>query len=245
VDNRGDYRPSEAARRANAEIIRPGQNLRWIGSANYGLERASREGLAVCIVLNNDIEISPEIVAWLCAALEDCSDAALAGPVYDCYWPHQRKALPDGGVERYVPTRAYRDVPFCDGTAVAVSVEAAREIGLLDAETFAWHGYGADIDYGIRIRQAGMRSVVTEGCYVTHARRGTIRFHEPQLERRIRDEYEQGLTKKWGSDWRWRAGIHGPLVDPLWDEPAGSDDCPVSRDVAEWRLQPKVAGRRR
>ena len=117
----------------------------------------------------------------------------------------------------FAPTRAYREVPFCDGTALMVSVEAVREVGLLDVEVFPWHGYGADVDYGIRARRHGMRSVATEGCYVVHQRRATIGAHVDDVERRIADAYRGGLERKWGLGWAELAGIRGPLLDPVHD----------------------------
>ncbi len=214
VDNRGDS--SVGTAHHDLEIVRPGENLRWIGSANYALQRAEREGYEVCAVLNNDIEISENGVRWLVSALRDCHGAAVAGPVYDCYWPHQRKEVPLQAVSKYAPTIAFREVPFCDGTALVVGRDTIVTVGILDAETFGWHGYGADIDYGIRIRLAGLRSIVTEACFVRHERRATIRSHEVDLERRILQEYQGGLTRKWGADWRAIAGLRAPLADPLW-----------------------------
>lgn len=214
VDNRGDY--SVQTTHDDVEIVRPAGNLRWIGSANYGLERAEREGYDACAVLNNDIQISQDGIGWLVSALYDCHAAAVAGPVYDCYWPHQRKEV-DLQAADYAPTIAFREVPFCDGAALVVRKDTIAKVGLLDAETFGWHGYGADIDYGIRIRGAGMRSVVTEACFVRHERRATIRTHEIDLEHRILKEYQGGLVRKWGADWRLLAGLRAPLVDPLWD----------------------------
>lgn len=203
IDNRGDFEGD------GVEVVRPERSLRWIGSANYALSRAVREGYRLCAVLNNDIEFADGGLASLALAFQHVDGTAVCAPTYDCYWPHQRRLLPG-------PARLYREVPFCDGTALMVSTDAIREVGLFDAETFSWHGYGADVDYGIRVRMHGMRSIAAEGSYVLHERRATIGAYEQDVERRIVAEYQGGLARKWGPQWRHRAGLGGPLVDPVW-----------------------------
>jgi GT2 family glycosyltransferase len=41
-------------------------------------------------------------------------------------------------------------------------------VGLLDSETFAPTGWGADIDYGLRVQSAGLSVVVTRLSYLHH-----------------------------------------------------------------------------
>ena len=47
-----------------------------------------------------------------------------------------------------------------------------RAVGPLDADRFGRHGWGADADYALRVRLAGLGVYVTELAYLNH-RRGT------------------------------------------------------------------------
>jgi GT2 family glycosyltransferase len=222
VDNAGDYVPP----RGRISVYRPGRNLRWIGAANWALQTSSRDGHAVCVVLNNDIRLSPGFLDGLLAPFAGADDIALAAACYDDFWLHQRAhAVPPTAAE-YVPRDVLRDVDFCDGTAIAFAVPAVVALGGLDEVTFPGHGYGADIDLAIRAGAAGLRCVVTEGAYVSHLRRQTMN----QIGRSSEDnraEILDGLDAKWGDGWRARVGL-GPESFPAHNTGSG----------ASWYLTP-------
>jgi GT2 family glycosyltransferase len=216
VDNAGDYVLPEG----NIEVHRPGRNLRWIGAANWALQTASRDGHAVCVVLNNDIRLSPGFLDGLLAPFSTADDIALAAACYDDFWLHQRaSAIPSTAAE-YVPREVLRDVDFCDGTAIAFEVPSVVELGGLDEVTFPRHGYGADIDLAIRVRAAGLRCVVTEGAYVSHLRRQTMN-RTGQSSEGNRAEILHGLDAKWGDGWRADVGL-GPDSFPAHNTGSGA-----------------------
>lgn len=211
VDNAGDYAPAKPDERI--EIHVPGGNLRWIGTANWALTEASGTGAAYCVVLNNDVRLSPDYLYGLLRTFRDCTDVALAASCYDDFWLHQCAAeIPDTAAD-YRPVLSYRSVPFCDGTGLAFSIAAADTIGLLDTTAFPRHGYGSDIDYAIRARALGMRCVVTDSAYLSHLRRGTMNTLPEETSEQNRAEILTGMDGKWGSGWRARAGL-GPGAFP-------------------------------
>lgn len=215
VDNGGDYRPGPALRAdPRVEVYRPGDNLRWINSANWALDRAAAAGAAVCVVLNNDVRLSGDFLYWLLRSFTDCADVAVAAPCYDDFWLHQRARPIPATPGEFRPTLAYRSVPFCDGTAWAVSVAAAETVGRLDTVNFPRHGYGADLDFAIRVRQAGLRSVVTEAAYVSHLRRGTMDRIPAETRERNRGEILTGMDARWGNSWRERLGLSAAAFPP-------------------------------
>lgn len=211
VDNLGEYAPAQTDPRLT--VHRPGRNLRWIGSANWALDTAAAEGAAVCVVLNNDIRLSSDFLAALVQTFLDCPEAAVAAACYDDFWLHQRAREIPARAAAYVPVASYRDVPFCDGTALAFAVPRVAALGPLDGAAFPRHGYGADIDYSLRAREAGLRCVVTEAAYVAHRRRGTMDRLPGETRERNRHEILTGLDRKWGDGWRARAGL-GPDAFP-------------------------------
>ena len=208
VDNQGDYvLPGWAA---GVEVVRTGANLRWIGTANWAFDVARVEGHEVVVLLNNDTRLSRGFLHGLVDAVGD--DVAAAAACYDDFWLHQRAARVPVDAEAYVPRRVLRDVPFVDGTAVAFHAKAVAEVGLLDTVAFPEHGYGADVDWALRAREAGWRCVVTEAAYVHHLRRVTMTRVGRTAEDN-RSEILTGLDARWGDRWRALAGL-GPGAFP-------------------------------
>ena len=225
IDNAGDYVPPMADDRV--AVHRPGSNLRWIGSANWALTAAAEHGDAICIVLNNDTRLSADFAYCLASTFADCPGTAVAAACYDDFWLHQRARVVPAEALEHVGARTYRDVPFCDGTAIAFSVPEAQLLGFLDQDAFPHQGYGADIDYALRARARGLRCVVTDAAYVHHLRRGTMSLLPAETGEHHRQEIVAGLDAKWGPDWRARAGL-SPAAFPAHN----------TVSAADWYLQP-------
>ncbi|MEO7061904.1 MAG: glycosyltransferase [Lapillicoccus sp.] len=224
VDNGGDYVTPVVDSRVS--VHRPGSNLRWIGSANWALQAAVDGGHAVCVVLNNDIRLSTGFLTGLVAPLTELDDVAVVAACYDDFWLHQRARVIPPTAADYVPIAAYRDVPFCDGTAIAFAAPAVVELGGLDMIAFPRHGYGSDIDLALRVRAAGWRCLVTEGAYVSHLRRATMnRLGETSEGNRA--EILDGMNSKWGEGWRAEVGL-GP----------GSFPAHNTGSATSWYLEP-------
>ena len=116
--------------------------------------------------MNNDVRLAPGFVAGLVRAWEE-TGAGLLGPLYDCYWNHQRPSRIVDPPEYRARARHYA-VPFVDGTCMFVPVSTLDAVGMLDADTFAPVGYGADLDYGLRVSAAGLPVAVTHLAYLHH-----------------------------------------------------------------------------
>jgi GT2 family glycosyltransferase len=218
VDNGGDYVVPVAGSRV--EVHRPGGNLRWIGSANWALHTAVAEDIDVCVVLNNDIRLSKGFLDALTAPFAEDEKIAVAAACYDDFWLHQRARFIPENAYLYLPRTELRDVPFCDGTAVAFAAHAIVELGALDTVAFPRHGYGSDIDLALRVRAAGLRSVVTEAAYVSHLRRVTMN-RTGQTSEDNRAEILDGMDGKWGPEWRAEVGL-SPNAFPAHNTGSGS-----------------------
>ncbi|WP_375486873.1 hypothetical protein [uncultured Jatrophihabitans sp.] len=205
IDNAGDYVPVVTDERVS--VHRPGTNLRWLGSANWALASAAEHGEQVCIVLNNDTRLSHDFAYWLTTTFADCPGTAVAAACYDDFWLHQRAHRIPADAHDYVGRHAYRQVPFCDGTAIGFDVRVAAELGGLDGDAFPQQGYGADLDYALRVRANGYRCVVTDAAYVHHERRGTMSLLPEETGEHHRREILTGLDANWGPRWRPLAGL--------------------------------------
>lgn len=214
VDNKGDYRPAGAE-----TVLRPGRNLGWAGGINFG-SREAGAGYGYLMWLNNDTRLSRHFVRSLIEAAL-ITRAAVTAPFYDCHWLHQRDLSAPVGT--YAPSRKHYRAPFVDGTCMLVSARAARRLGLLDDVTFAPLGWGAEIDYCLRARDAGMTVVATRQAFLHHLRAVTaLDVFDGSYERYAEEAHPrslEGMDRKWGPGWLLQAGIDadtfqtGPLPE--------------------------------
>jgi GT2 family glycosyltransferase len=204
VDNRGDY-PACGSER----VVRPGANLGWAGGTNFGTQEAAEPQHSAFVWLNNDTRLCPGFIAGLVRGWR-ATDAALLAPMYDCYWLHQRPRRTPA-VTDYRPRNVQYSARFVDGTCMLVPRSTVASVGLLDAETFDPIGWGAEIDYGLRVHAEGLPVVVTGLAYLHHEKSTTGKtVYEGGLQ-----EYAQrgfpvlmtGMCTKWGDDWQRVAGI--------------------------------------
>lgn len=204
VDNRGDYRAA-----AGETVLRPGTNLGWAGGTNLGSGELRRSEHAGLLWLNNDTRLAAGFVAGLLRCWRE-TGAGLVGPFYDCHWAHQRLE-PAVEVDRYRPRNGHFRAPFLDGTCIFVPVSTVDTIGLLDADTFSPVGWGAELDYSLRARAAGLELVVTRLSYLHHEKSVTATTaFAGGLEEYGRRGYPvmmEGLRHKWGEDWLTAAGL--------------------------------------
>jgi GT2 family glycosyltransferase len=212
VDNMGDYEsPHEDDR---VRVHRPGSNIRWIGATNWGLTHALEQDDDIFVVINNDTRLSGDFLYWMALSITENTDVAIAAACYDDFWLHQRVWSPQASAAAFEPRRAYREVPFCDGTALAFRMAAVRTIGILNVEAFPRHGYGADVDFAIRAREVGQRCLVTETAYLTHFGRGTMDQFPDETHDVARAEIVGGLNTLWGDQWRKAAGLTELAFEP-------------------------------
>lgn len=203
VDNRGDYEPA-----GWEQVVRPGENLGWAGGTNHGTAALLGPGHAGVLWLNNDTRLSPRFVRRLRAAAR-ATGAAVVAPVYDCHWLHQHVGVwPDP--RRYRGRRVHLRAPFVDGTAMYVPRWAVERLGLLDDVGYGPLGWGAEIDYCLRARAAGLEVAITRSAFLHHERAVTAQAVFEDYETYVGEAYPAalaGLTRTWGGDWEARAEL--------------------------------------
>lgn len=204
VDNGRDYPAA-----GNEMVLRPEENLGWAQGTNFGTTECRSPDHAAVVWMNNDTRLSPGFFAGLIRAWEE-TDAGLIGPLYDCYWKHQRPSRAVA-VSAYRPQARHYAAPFVDGTCMFVPSSTLEAVGMLDSKTFAPVGWGADFDYGLRVRSAGLSVAVTRLAYLHHEKSMTAKkvFAGGLEEYGSRGDpvMEAGMTKKWGEEWRRHVGI--------------------------------------
>jgi GT2 family glycosyltransferase len=203
VDNRGDYEGT-----GWEDVVRPGENLGWAGGTDWGTELRLGPQHAGVLWLNNDTRLSPRFVRRLRQAAAD-TGAAVVAPVYDCHWRHQHVGVwPDA--RGYRGPRRHLQAPFVDGTAMYVPRWAVEQLGLLEVEAFAPLGWGAEIDYCLRARDAGLEVAITRHAFLHHERAVTAQTVFEDYETYVGEAYPAalaGLRARWGEGWEERAGL--------------------------------------
>lgn len=188
-----------------------------------GVNRAMRASTGrYYLWLNNDTVVAPGWLEGLVSAARSDEAIAAVGPMTEFMAPPPQLSSPFV-TERMVHASS---LPFLGGFCFLLKRRAAERIGLLD-ERFAW-GW-EDIDYCLRLRQAGWTLALARNVFVEHAGNATIKGMPP-LERRATDLMNRRLlTTKW---LRPEPGP-GELGDLFDKSPAPWDDdrCPLASVV--------------
>lgn len=209
IDNKGDYIP------INKEtVLNPGENLGWLRGNNLGIKHVLNNKYRFVTLLNNDTRLSPDFFSNLILSQKE-TGAGLLGPMYDDMWLHQRVDNLVNASE-YRPQRVFERAPFIDGACMFIMAEVVKKVGLLDETRFGKYGWGADIDYGIRVREEGYGVMVTKLCYLNHLRGTTAKSIDNDYNEKAGEEMNKGLEEKWGKDWvRKGLVLNGKLFQPL------------------------------
>lgn len=162
-----------------AVVVENGANLGFSGGNNAGIRAALDRGADWVVLVNNDAVLEPGTPAALREAADRHPEAGiLAGKLLfedgRVQWAGQRVGLlsgysgrPDGYGKPDGPAYAQeRPVDRAVGALMAVSRAAIDAAGLLDDDLFA---YVEDVDWSLRIREAGFACVLVPSARATHA----------------------------------------------------------------------------
>jgi len=148
------------------ELLALGENRRFAGGSNAGVERALASQADAIMLLNNDVMADPDLLVKLLAALAERPDAGAvapliyhappsdsiwyAGGVCDPTWAysaHRAIRVRDRG-----QFRSLEETGYLTGCCLLATAEAWRRVGLLDERYFI---YAEDADWCLRARAAG------------------------------------------------------------------------------------------
>lgn len=194
------------------------ENLGFASGNNHGLRLALDEGYDYALLLNNDAFAAPDMLSTLLA--ETGPDIALLSPkiYYEsepaCIWfanGRQQKAVLDlrdtGQGEMDGPQWAKsRDVDYLLGTCLLVNLPLIKQVGLLDERFFF---YFEDLDWSIRVRQAGYRLRLVAGAHLWHRVAVSTGGEEDSPLRRYH------LARSSVIFWRRHARLGSPLLITL------------------------------
>ena len=165
-------------------VLRYGSNLGYAAGNNRAIRHALDElGADWVALLNSDVLVAPDTFAVLLAAVaaaEVGGGAGRVGAVGPCLlyrdrpevvWACGGKIGPQLNVTQLLGHGGARrpgapvDVDYLPGACLLVSREACTRAGLLDESFFC---YLEDADWGVRLRQAGLRVVAVSQAVAWH-----------------------------------------------------------------------------
>jgi GT2 family glycosyltransferase len=178
VDNGSTDGSFEAIAERFPEVtqVRTEVNLGPAGGANLGIRHALERGYDYLLILNNDIEVAPDLLTELVQVAEGDPSIGIVGPKAYYYWDRERLwSAGDRIVFREAVTRKRgqgeidrgqhdrdEEMGYVSGCAQLVRRAVFEEVGLWDP---IFHLSFEDADFCLRARKAGWR------CWFAHRAR--------------------------------------------------------------------------
>ncbi|MCX6650720.1 MAG: glycosyltransferase family 2 protein [Methanomassiliicoccales archaeon] len=207
TDGTSDYLRTVEKEHGNVKVVLNESNKGYAGGNNDGLRAATGDRI---VLLNNDTLMTPGWLDALLTPLERDRSIGLMCPVTNSAGNEQMIMLPSLNEENYVEVAGRYtaknkghlfDTEKLGFYCVAMRRDVLDKVGLLDEEFSI--GMFEDDDYCLRVKKAGYRLVINEGCFIYH--KGSLSFKKlvekdyQALFERNRERYE----KKHGQPWRF------------------------------------------
>lgn len=160
-------------------IIHNEKNYGFAVGMNIGIQKALEEGVDYIFILNNDTIVDKKCIQLLYEVIIKYPLAAVSGPAI-MYYSNPEKlwqaggffnklkmgvSVPDKGKRLSEINSATSKVGFLTGCALLIPRNTIEKVGLFDPSLFL---YGDDVDYGLRIREAGLNMYFVPTAKVWH-----------------------------------------------------------------------------
>jgi GT2 family glycosyltransferase len=169
-------------------LIETGGNLGFAGGNNVGLRYLlARPDVDYVWLLNNDTVVARSALRELVSRAESDPDAgAVGGTLLELSHPDRVQEMGGATVSEWhgmvsvlgrgVPSDAVRptepELDYISGGCLLVRREIIEQIGLLDERFFL---YGEDVDWGLRMRDAGLALLYAPHAHVWHKGSGSVK----------------------------------------------------------------------
>lgn len=175
------------ARYPELTILENPQNLGYAGGSNVGIRWALAHAAEYVLIINNDTEVTPDMVAELVRVaagdprigVVGCRNLLMDDPTrlwgaYGVltYGPFVVRTAGEGEADGPA-WRVVKDVDWVIGNGYLWRRAALERVGLLDERFFAYH---EDVDWCLRARAAGFRVVYAGTASIVH--RGAVNAAE-------------------------------------------------------------------
>lgn len=180
-------------------------NLNWLSSNNLGAAIALQGDFDYVCFLNDDVQLSTGFFAGLIESYKAQPTAGLVVPRYNGVFCSQ--AIDHRDMSDWEAEKTETSVAFVDGTCMFLSRKTLQIVGFLDP-IFRSPGWGADVDYSYRVRQAGFEVFVSHRAMLWHNNQvgGTsakiIYGNKRKWNQQGRRQARKDLQEKYGPEWR-------------------------------------------
>lgn len=215
VDNGSTDGSDEAVARAFPDVhrVRTEVNLGPAGGYNLGMSWAMERGYDYLLILNNDIEVHPEMLTELVRVAEGDSSIGCVGPK-TFYFSDRTRLASAGGIIRFKESvtrergqgerdrgRYDRDeeVSYVNGCGMLIRREAIEAAGLWDPVFFL---SVEDADWCMRARRHGFRCWYAHRAILYHMVSDTTGVYTPKKT------FQTGrssaiFVRRYASPWQW------------------------------------------
>lgn len=168
-----------AAEYPDVELLALGENRRFAGGNNAGLERALARGDDAVMLINNDVLADPAMLEHLLLALEQATGPVALSPLIyhaapsDRVWYAGGRCMPWLAHSSHVGIRqpdrgqwrAITQTGYLTGCCLLASRAVWQDVGLLDERYFI---YAEDADWSLRARARGCRLLLVPTARLWH-----------------------------------------------------------------------------
>jgi hypothetical protein len=206
-----------AARFPQVTQVRTEVNLGPAGGANLGIRRALDRGHDYLLILNNDIEVAPDLVTEMVRVAESDPAIGVVGPKAYFYWDRDRiwtaggrivfreavtKERGTGELDRGQYDRD-EETGYVNGCAQLVKRAVFEEVGLWDP---IFHLSFEDADFCLRARRAGWRSWYAHRARLWHmVSVSTGPYRAPKTYQTARSTAI--FIRRYAGPWRWVTSV--------------------------------------
>jgi GT2 family glycosyltransferase len=203
-------------------ILETDSNLGYAGGNNAGIRHALAHGAERVLILNNDVTVEPGFLAPLLAALQSQPDIGVVTPlvaeqasggrvwalgsVVNWHTAEVRRQNAGEAVEAW-RHRAPVEVEIASGAAMLVKAEVFQQVGLLDEDFFL---YFEEIDWCLRVRQAGYRVVAVPASVVWHKVSAALGTASPVVDYYMLRNHLRLIRRHWS--WARRAFLEARIT---------------------------------
>lgn len=184
------------------KLIENEHNMGFPAGCNQGICVAEQE--SDIFLLNNDTILTPNSLFWLRMGLYESEDVGSCGSVSNYVSNYQQVNGSFKNVDEILAFSHKNNLPmeypyeeklFLIGFALLIKRKVMDEIGLLD-EIFS-PGNSEDVDYGLRIMQAGYKNLLCKNSFILHF--GSKSFGKlGEGFKEVLQKNQNVLNRKWG-----------------------------------------------
>jgi len=203
VDNGNCFNLKNHSHLKKFNEIDAGCNLNWLASCNLGMSVALTRSFEYVCLLNDDVTLSRQCFSGLLTAAKVNKDVGSVMPLYNS--KSIIKAYDAASEEDWKPVQEDFPCIGVDGTCLLIPVRVIKAIGFLDPVFFG-PGWGAAIDYRLRIYDIALKCFITRRSKVWHKTRSVsaskLYGSEETYVKKAAAWARQGLRQKYGPNWR-------------------------------------------